>query len=298
MVFLVRAIGALARLGAGTRMFTRSDQAAVVIHGIPLALEFRKALVVVATLVMGIGHRTDSRNDRSNERVRARNLVSHAVIDDLRRRIEAQIVLAPLLVDIGSFEGILSTDARQGILVDGNLAVVFGKLDDVQVVAIGALTIFTAAENHIARTVIFDENARVKTVSNAITSSDYAGAKGSGDIVHAMSFLDGVGIGAVDACRGKHAHAAGAIGINNVDSTLVDSDAGSPGIVGVIPEFSLGAENHAVVGPVLHVLRGERVKPHDVVIVVLLGAVIIDIGQDVESITIGSTGRVRQIVIS
>ena len=210
-------------------MFTRSDQAAVVIHGIPLALKFRKALVVVAALVMGIGYPSDSGNDRSNERVRARNLVSHAVIDDLRRRIEAQVVLAPLLVDIGSLEGILGTDARQGILVDGNLAVVFGELDDVQVVAIGALTIFTAAENHIARTVIFDENARVKTVSNAIAATDYARAKGSGNVIHAMSFLDGVGIGTVDACRGKHAHAAGAIGINNVDSTLGRSSTSCPG---------------------------------------------------------------------
>ena len=298
VVFLVRAIGALARLSAGTRMFTCGDQAAVVIHGIPLALKFRKALVVVTTLIMRIGHGTDSRNNRSNERVRARNLVSHAVIDDLRRRIEAQVVLAPLLVDIGGFEGILCTDARQGILVNGNLAVVFGELDDVQVIAIGALTVFTAAENHIARTVFFDKDARVKTVSNAIAATDYARAKGSGDVVHAMGFLDGVGIGAVDACRGKHAHAAGAIGINNVDSAFMDSDAGSPGIVGVIPEFALGAENHAVVGPVLHVLRGERVKPHDVVIVVLLGAVVINIRQDVECITVRCRRGVCQVMIS
>ena len=254
--------------------------------------------MVVAALVMGIGHRTDSGNDRSNERVRARNLVSHAVVDDLRRRIETQVVLVPLLVDIGGFERILCTDTRQGILVDGNLAVVFGKLDDVQVVAIGTLTVFATAENHVTRTVIFDKDARIKTVSNAVTATDYAGAIGSGNVVHAMSFLDGVGIGTVDTCRGKHAHTTGAVRVNNVDSALMDGDTGRPGIVGVIPEFTLRAENHAVIGPVLHVLGGERVKAHDVVVIIFLGTVVIDIGQDVEGTVVCRRRRVRQIMVS
>ena len=157
-------------------------------------------------------------------------------------------------MDIGSFEGTRSIDALQGILIERNLAIVFGKLNDIQVVAIGSLTVFATAENHIARTIIFDEDARVEAVGNAIAATDYAGAKGSGDVVHAMGFLDRIGIGAIDACRSNHAHAASAIRVNDVDSALMDGDAGCPGIVGVIPKLAFRLENHAVIGPVLHIL--------------------------------------------
>ena len=254
VVFLVRAIGALARLRAGTRMFVRSDQAAVVIHGIPLALEFRKALVVVSARVMGIRHLPDSRNDRSYKRIGAHDVIGHAVVDHLRLRIEAQIIRATLLMDIGSFEGTRSIDALQGILIERNLAIVLGKLNDIQVVAIGALSVFATAENHIARTVIFDENARVEAVGNLVAAANHARSKGSCNVVHAMGFLDRIGIGAIDACRSNHAHTASAIRVNDVDSALMDGDAGCPGIVGVISKLAFRLENHAVIGPVLHIL--------------------------------------------
>ena len=113
-----------------------------------------------------------------------------------------------------------------------------------------------------------------------------------------MGFLDGVGIRAVDACRSKHTHAASAVGVNDVDSTLMDSDTRSPSIVGVIPKFAFGAENHAVVGPVFHVLGRKCIKAHDIVVVILLGTVVIHIGQDVEGTIVGCSRRVCQVMVS
>ena len=96
----------------------------------------------------------------------------------------------------------------------------------------------------------------------------------------------------------NHAHAACAIGVNDIDLAVFHGNARSPGVVRIVPEFTPGAENHAVISPVLHVFRREGVKADNIVVPVRLVVIVIHIGQNVEGITVRGARRVRQIVIA